>query len=53
MCRGDHIEACNWDYGKWTDGAQGVEGRKRYLTKAQNLLGIVDYETAKKIIAAL
>lgn len=50
LCRHNHIDQCDWDYGNWKDLNYS---RKEYLNKAVKLLSEAPYNTITRIIEKL
>lgn len=54
MCHADHTEHCCWHYDSWDKMRDGeFTARRVYLRKAQAILGVSDFGTAAKVMAAL
>lgn len=53
MCHRNHTDECGWEYDRWSIDGRDTGIRKEYLEKAERVLAVVDFETAKRVAAAL
>jgi hypothetical protein len=55
QCHWNHTDGCGWFYNDEKDPTIWVKDttRARYLKKANDLLAVVDYDTALKVMKAL
>lgn len=52
QCHHNHIDQCDWDYGSWNVNPLRP-ARSKYMKKAENMLKLVDIDTAMKIASIL
>lgn len=50
MCHWNHTDGCGWEYESWS---QPGWSRMQYINKALELLKVVDFEQAKRVVGAL